>query len=331
MSRILVVKLGALGDFVLAFGPFAAIRARHTGAEITLLTTAPYAELARASPWFDRVVVDRRPRVWDLPGLLRLRQGVRGFDMVYDLQTSGRSGWYFWLAGRPAWSGIARGCAFPHANPARDGMHTVERQREQLAGAGVTRFPAPDLGWLAGHPPPLVGGAGPRRPVCGAPPPDPLPRGEGGNAILVPGAAPHRRRKRWPAERFGELAAALAEQGLTPVVVGAAADAPHAAAIRKVCPAAIDRTGRTTLLQLAQTLAGAVLAVGNDTGPTHLAAALGIPTIALFSADSDPALTRPRGDVTVLAETDLADLTVARVAAALPPVHSHQPAAMEAL
>ncbi len=343
MSRILVVKLGALGDFVLAFGPFAAIRTRHPGAEITLLTTAPYAELAHASPWFDHVVVDRRPRPWNLLGLLRLRQAVRGFDMVYDLQTSDRSGWYFWLAGRPAWSGIARGCAFPHANPARDGMHTVERQREQLAMAGVTRFPAPELGWLAPpsdakepSPPRLVGGvrgevnqAG--NDVCCTLPPVPLPQREREVAILIPGAAPHRRRKRWPAERFGELAATLAEQALTPTIVGAAADGPYAAAIRRVCPAAIDLTGRTTLLQLAQTLAGAALAVGNDTGPTHLAAALGIPTIALFSADSDPALTRPRGNVTVLAETDLADLTVTRVAAALPPVHSHQSAPMEAL
>ena len=360
MSRVLVVKLGALGDFVLAFGPFAAIRARHAGAEITLLTTAPYAELASASPWFDRVVVDRRPRPWNLPGLLRLRQAVRGFDMVYDLQTSDRSSWYFWLAGRPAWSGIAPGCAFPHANPARDAMHTVERQRDQLAKAGMTLFPAPELDWLKPQTqtaswPDLIR---PSTPLASHPHNQPGTfvasgsfSGEGrcntdrvdgrvksghdesssGSVILIPGAAPHRRRKRWPAERFGELAATLAEQGLAPTVVGAASDASYGAVIRQICPTAIDLTGRTTLLQLAQTLSGATLAIGNDTGPTHLAAALGVPTIALFSADSDPALTRPRGDVTVLAETDLTDLTVARVAAALPQVHSHQNTPMEAL
>ncbi len=139
MSRILVIKLGALGDFVLAFGPFAAIRAAHPDAEITLLTTPPFAELARAAPWFDRVVTDTRPPPWHLPGLLRLRRALRGFDRVYDLQTSGRSGWYFRLAGRPAWSGIARGCSLPHANPGRNAMHTLERQREQLAMAGRSR------------------------------------------------------------------------------------------------------------------------------------------------------------------------------------------------
>ena len=148
--------------------------------------------------------------------------------------------------------------------------------------------------------------------------------------MLIPGAAAHRPRKRWPAERFGDLAHLLAAGGLAPVVVGGAGDAGHAAVIRAACPAAIDLTGRTTLLQLGGVLAGATLAVGNDTGPTHLAAALGLPTIALFSGDSDPALTRPRGDVTVLAAPDLADLPVQRVAAALPQVHSRSRTPLEA-
>jgi ADP-heptose:LPS heptosyltransferase len=312
VSRILVIKLGAFGDFVLAFGPFAAIRAQHPGAEITLLTTSPFAEFALAAPWFDRVDVDTRPRPWDLPGLLRLRRMMRGFDRVYDLQTSSRSGWYFWLAGGPAWSGIARKCSHPHANPARNAMHTVERQRDQLAMAEISQFPVPDLRWLR----------------SGATEPS---SSRGGGAILIPGAAPHRPGKRWPAEHFGDLAVLLTERGQIPTIVGSAADSAHAATIRTVCPQAIDLTGRTSLLQLAQTMATASLAVGNDTGPTHLAAALGVPTIALFSADSDPALTRPRGDVTVLAVPDLADLTVARVALAFPPVHVPHPAALEAL
>ena len=272
VSRILVIKLGALGDFVLAFSPFAAIRAWHPNAEITLLTTPPFADLARASPWFDTVLTDTRPRPWNLAGLLRLRRALRGFDRIYDLQTSGRSGWYFHLAGRPDWSGIAPGCSLPHANPDRDRMHTLERQRDQLEMAGITRFPKPDLTWLAT-------------------PEETATR----YSVLIPGAAPHRPRKRWPAERFGELATILAAHGQPPRIVGTKGDASFAATIRAACPSAVDLTGRTTLLQLANVLASASLAIGNDTGPTHLAAALGIPTIALFSDDSDPALTRPRG------------------------------------
>lgn len=294
--RILVIKLGALGDVVLAFGPFAAIRAHHRDARITLLTTAPFADLARRSPWFDTVAVDARPRWWDLRGLRDLRRTLRGYDFVYDLQTSGRSSRYFRLAGRPPWSGIARGASHPHANPARDAMHTVERQREQLRMAGIPDVPAPDLSWLT------AGG-----PV----PPSPY-------ALLVPGASPRRPAKRWPAEHFGRLAALLAERGIRPVVAGTAAEAPLAAVILSACPAAEDFTGRTGLFDLAGLAARASLAVGNDTGPMHLAAAVGCPCVVLFSADSDPALTAPRGRVRVLRADRLADLPPARVAAALP-------------
>ncbi len=77
--------------------------------------------------------IDERPRLWQFGALLALRRRLRSapFATVYDLQTSDRSGWYFRLMGRPPWSGIAPGCAFPHANADRDHMHTVERQAEQ--------------------------------------------------------------------------------------------------------------------------------------------------------------------------------------------------------
>ncbi|MDA8250627.1 MAG: glycosyltransferase family 9 protein [Rhodospirillales bacterium] len=296
MRRVLVIRLGALGDLVLSFAAFAAIRAHHAGDGIALLTTAPFADLARRAPWFDRVDVDDRPAWWNLPGLARLMRQLRGYDLVYDLQTSARSSRYFRLAGRPPWSGIARGCVLPHANPRRDFMHTLERQREQLEMAGITTFPAPDLSWLDGAA-------------------FDLPRPY---ALLVPGAAPHRPAKRWPAVRFAELADTLVRRGVTPVVLGTQAESPLAAAI----PAARDLTGRTSLADIATLARGAALAVGNDTGPMHLIAAVGCPSVVLFSAESDPALTAPRGPggawPTVLRAPDLADLPVARVAASLP-------------
>ena len=196
MARILVIKLGALGDVVLAFAPFAAIRAHHASDQVTLLTTAPFAALCGASPWFDRVLVDDRPSWWNLRRLAVLRRSLCGFDFVYDLQTSGRSRHYFRLAGKPSWSGVAPGCSHPHRNPERDRMHTRARQADQLAGAGIPRVPHPDLGWLAAYGPTL-----------------PAPY-----ALLVPGAAPHRPQKRWPVRHFAALARDLASRGIRPVV-----------------------------------------------------------------------------------------------------------------
>lgn len=292
MSRILVIRHGAFGDIVLSFAAFAAIRANHAGDEITLLTTKPYAGLLAKSPWFNHVVVDEKPKAWNLAGLLRLCRVLRGFDMVYDLQTSGRSTRYFTLAGRPPWSGIAPGCRYPDSNPARTRLHTRERLAGQLAAAGIAHLPAPDLSWLTGQPPVL-----PAR-----------------YAVFVPGGSAHRPEKRWPAAHFRAVADSLA---MDVVVVGTAGERDLAQTI-----GGMDLTGRTDIPTLATVLRGAAFALGNDTGPMHLAAALGVPCISLFSAASDPALCAPRtpdgGWPEILRAPSLHALPVAQVQAALP-------------
>lgn len=297
--RILIIRHSALGDFVQSFGPFAAIRARHGGDEITLLTTAAFAGLARLCPWFDRVEVDARPGWWDVAGVLRLRRQLAGFDLVYDLQTSRRSATYFRLAGRPAWSGHVAGASL-RQGAWREGMHTFERQRDQLRVAGIAEVPAADLGFLTG------------RAVEGLPE---------RFAMIVPGAAAHRPGKRWPAERFGAVARVLAARGVVPVVIGAPAERGLAEVICGVCPQAVDFTGRTRMEDLFAVAARAELAVGNDTGPMHIAASVGCRCVVLFSGESDPALTAPRGPngewPEVLRAEVLADLPVERVAAAL--------------
>lgn len=297
-ERILVIKLASLGDFVQAFGPFAAIRAHHPDAEITLLTTPPYAELARRSPWFDVIWTDGRPAWSDLPAVIRLARRLRraGFVRVYDLQTSARSSRYrLFLPRRVEWSGIARGASHPHANPRRDVMHTIERQREQLEMAGITRFPPPDMSFLDAD----VSRFG-------------LPQRF---ALLIPGASPGRPGKRWPVERYAELAAGL---DVPAVVAGGAAEAGLARAILAAAPGAVDLTGRTSFAELGALARRAAFAVGNDTGPTHLVAAAGCPTLVLFGAESDPALCAPRGRaVAVLRHRPLAALGVEEVRAAL--------------
>lgn len=275
MTRILVIKLAALGDMVQAFGPFASIRAHHPQARITLLTTPPLAGLARLSPWFDEVWADGRPS-WSNPGAvwaLARRLRAARFDRVYDLQTSSRSSRYRWFVGRRAeWSGIAWGASHPHANPRRDNMHTIDRQREQLAMAGITEVPPPDLSWLNEDLSPY--GLPPRF------------------GLLIPGASPARPGKRWPVENFGALAASL---GTPCVIIGGGGEAPLAEIIRAADPRAIDLTGRTGIATIGALARQALFAVGNDTGPAHLVAATGCPTLSLFGAESDPALCAPHG------------------------------------
>ncbi len=300
-QRILIIKLGALGNVILSLNAFAAIRRFHTGARISLLTTAPYAAWLRQAPWFDEVLVDSRPGWWNIPEVMRLRRMLTepGFSRVYDLQTSSRSAHYFRLFPRhakPEWSGIAPGCSHPDRDPNRDRLHDNDRQIGQLRQAGISNIPPADLSWCRGD----INRFG-------------LPSNF---VTLVPGSAPHRPVKRWPTARYQALAEALRDQGLTPVVVGTAAETYLARAI----PAAVDLTGQTSFGDLADLGRAARFAIGNDTGPMHLLAAAGCPSVVLFSQDSDPALCAPRGpeSVLVLRPDDLESLDVATVLAALP-------------
>jgi ADP-heptose:LPS heptosyltransferase len=224
---------------------------------------------------------------------------------VYDLQTSRRSSFYldlFMANLRPEWSGIARGCSHPHANPRRDGMHTVDRQREQLRMAGIADAPDADFSFLKGD---IARFALPPR-----------------FALLAPGGSAARLAKRWPAESYAGLARILKDKGIAPVVLGGAGEAALAEEIAKA-GRGVNLAGKTGLGDVADLARRAACAVGNDTGPMHIAAGVGCPCLVLFSAASDPALCAPRAPdgsppAIVLRRDNLAALGVAEVAAAMP-------------
>jgi ADP-heptose:LPS heptosyltransferase len=306
----MIIKLAALGDVVQAMGAAAAIRAFHSGARIIVLTTRPYAGLLRHAPYFDDVWIDERPGWGNPVELVRLARRLRRgkFDRVYDLSTRQRSALYFWLMRRapwisdcgPEWSGIVRGASHRQPDtPERRRMHTLDREADQLHWAGIPGpVPPPDLSWAPGD-------AG-----RFALPDD--------YVLLVPGAAPNRPEKRWPLANFIELGRRIAAAGLMPIVIGGPAERHLGAAITAAVPGARDLTGQTEFGDVVALGRGARRAVGNDTGPMHLAVVGGAPATVLYSAASDPALTAPRGrDVVILRRTDLAELPVDAVVATL--------------
>jgi heptosyltransferase-1 len=107
--------------------------------------------------------------------------------------------------------------------------------------------------------------------------------------VLLPGT--NWASKQWPVERFAALVGPLKERfGFASVVAGAAGDAN----LTRQIPAEFDLTGKTDLRQIVALLERASLVVGNDTGPMHMAAALGIPLVTPYGP-TDPARTGPFG------------------------------------
>jgi len=292
-EHILVIKLGALGDIILAMDAFHAIRARHPSARITLLTRAPFFSLAQKMPWFDEVIRDPSPKFWQVRKWLALRSAFRvgAYARVYDLQGNDRTGFYFKLfcPPRTEWCGTAKGCSHQRPDHRRDPVPAAERWLRFLESVDVPRAGPADLSWLTGQVDALN-----------------LPEHF---VMLIPGCAPQHPHKRWPAAHFAKLAQLLDERSLTAVAVGTEVDRHAIEEIRASFPAVISLAGKTDIGQLAEVARRSQGVVGNDTGPIHIAAITGAPTLVLMSGKSDPARMTPHGpDVGWLRREALADL-----------------------
>lgn len=296
-KRVLIIKLSALGDFILALGAMRIVRQTHPAARITLLTTPPFESFAQKCPYVDVVETDGRPETVGLTRALLKRIRGEKYDIIYDFQTSGRTANYFKalnLPGRkpPLWSGHAEKCAFFHKNPERGKMHSIDRLGEQLSDAGigpaggypVGGAPMPDLSWVGpalGNPPRLTPAyfsiSGPY-------------------ALIIPGASAHREAKIWPANHYAAIAKRIADAGIRPVLLGGLAEGQIAAAIQRVEPRIINLVTRTDLFQIVGLAQNALFVIGNDTGPMHMATLSGAPGVALFAtSESDIAHASPRG------------------------------------
>lgn len=286
-DHILVIKLGALGDFIQTLGPMAAIRRHHPDAKITLLTTAPYKALGEACGYFDHVQCDIRPRWYDVPGWLSLRRALNKgqYRRVYDLQNNDRTSLYFRLfSPRPEWVGAAKGASHRNISPERTAGKAFAGHVQTLALGGIHDVAIDDLSWV-------------KRDIGALSLPESY-------VVLVPGSAPGRPEKRWPAKEFGELARNLHAKGIVPIVIGTDAEADVAAKICSLCPDAMNLCGRTSLLDLVPLARGAIAAVGNDTGPMHIMAPTGCPCWVLFSRHSNPDRHAPIGRSVHIIKTD---------------------------
>ncbi len=305
--RILCVRLSALGDVVNALPAAAAIRAAFPGAFIGWLVETGSAALPAMHPGVDRVFVLDRKRAfgaiaapWRMPGaagaLLRLFRGIRreGFDAALDFQGNFRSALATFLCGAVARIGFSS----PRAREGswlsygvrvepKPGLHRLEQNLALLSGLGLPPATQPRFDALR-IPGPEREAA--RLGLAAAAP------GARGIAFMHPGASAFGDFKRWDPERFGRTAAGIRERlGLSVLVTRGPGEEPLAAAVAAASGgAAIVAPETPSLERLAALLSEGSLFVGGDTGPTHLAAALGVPTVAVFGP-KDPKIYAPRG------------------------------------
>ncbi len=292
MRRAALIRFSSLGDVVLTLPVARSLKEAFPGAEVVFLTKAAYRPLLEGQPGIDRVAaVEEAGR--GAQALVRWCRGLGRFDLALDLHRTLRSRACLRAlrAGRRLsyrkdavlrrlWAaGWMRG-RMEGAQP-----HVVDRYLEPLRRLGIpTGRAVPELRIAPER------AAAAREQLAGAGVRDP-----GRVAVLVPGARwPN---KRWPPASFAAVAAGLRErEGLEPVIVGDAADAEAADAVRALIPGgAASLVAQTGLAGLAALLALARVVVANDSGPAHLAAAVGAPVVAVFGPTHEAFGFAPRG------------------------------------
>lgn len=300
LKRVLVIKLGPLGEFMETLGAMRVVRATHPSARITLLTTEPFDAFAKACPYFDIVESDGAATDGKAKSDMFRRIRSDHYDMVYDFQNNDRTEAIFasLVAKRPLWSGVVEGASHRHRNPDRDRMNIYDRLAEQLEHAGLTpRGQGDPSGWIRER------GLLPYydwiRPAFRDPPRfKPAFFGlNGPYMLLIPGAPHNRSEWRWPAERYAQLASWIADCGVTPVVIGDRAETDAGQVIQKLEPRARSLINRTDFFQLCTLSQHAQFAVGGETGPMHLAVSAGCDAVCLFMQSWSQSMELEHGSV----------------------------------
>ncbi|HEU4937617.1 MAG TPA: glycosyltransferase family 9 protein [Vicinamibacterales bacterium] len=280
--NILIVRMGALGDIIHAVPAAAALRTAFPDARIDWLVEGRHRPIVDLVSVIDRAVVLERPSIFGWLDVSRHMREAR-YDVAIDFQglmksavlarasgarrVIGFSIWHLREKGaRPFYSEIHRD------TPAERANHIVRQNLALLQSLGVSdttiRFPFAGVSSRALEEIHTVLG------------------GEHPFALINPGAAwPN---KRWPADRFGEVAAFLREvRGLPSFVLWGPGEEGLAGAVVETSSGAARVAPPTRIADLLALSRAASLMVSGDTGPLHLAAAVGTPTVSLFGP-TDP-------------------------------------------
>jgi heptosyltransferase-1 len=293
VPRILIIRLSALGDVVMASGLIPAIRALHPDAHLAWLTEPPAAPLLQHNPGLNEVIVwpkehwkqlwkTRQWRaLWAELRAFRQRLHSERFDLVLDAQGLLKSGVCAWLTGAPRRIGLLsregsqvlmhETIACPYG-PDDDGMSREYRVLAKFLGASAGTF------W-----PSVVPGQAAERAAQQAL----LAHGLGADdsrrhVVIAPFTT--RAQKHWFADHWQALIADMQRQGLAVVMLGGPGDQAEADKLATQCPGLVNLVGQLKLNESAAVIASSRLMVGVDTGLTHMGTAFKRPTVALFGS-----------------------------------------------
>lgn len=279
--RILLTRTDRIGDLVLSTPVFSSLREKFPQSWIACLTFCENRDLIEGNPYLDEILLyDKKGSEKGLFGNLKFAAtlAAKKFDLVIHLHATNRMHWVTWLARIPLRIGYGRKCAWAltraYPDLKKEGKkHEADYNFDLLEGLGVSRpselktyFPIKEKALRS------LSELLRRQRI-----PEDLPW-----VVFNPSASCPS--KIWPAERFGYLANAMAKN--YPAVflaIGARKDRPLVDKVKSASAVPIyDLSGRLSLAMLGALLKRSALLISNDSGPVHIANAVGTPAISIF-------------------------------------------------
>lgn len=310
--NILIIRPGAIGDVLLTFPVLQGLRARYSSPHLTFVSNASVLPLAQASGLVDEVS-DYQDRLWSE---LFSTKGIRTPALKDRLQTMDMA--ICWLRDAEGIIernlravGIRQIIIAPGRLPVGERVHVVEYLAKTVGvEADISKYMHLTLWEMKGTAGDLKG-----HPLLSTPP-SPLQKQKKQNdesIAIHPGSGGAQ--KCWPIESFASVIERLWERSHPVLLLAGPADTERLAYLQRrlAAPPATDLfrvVFNAPLLEVARQLQQCRGYLGNDSGITHLAAMLGVPTVAIFGP-SDPVIWRPVGDrVRVIYEPELENLPV---------------------
>jgi ADP-heptose:LPS heptosyltransferase len=299
-NNILIIKHGALGDLIQITSSLKSIRQKYPDSKITLLTDIKFKFFSDRIIFVDEIIYENRPSFFRIDKWLTIIFKIikRRFNIVFDLQNSDRTSIYYFFIklfnSKTVWSGNRRGGKFRYHPKNFESIPIIDRIKNQLVLMDIEIYDKPDISWMM------------KKNIINLPNND--------FVILLPGSSPEHKHKRWPAEKFAELANYLKEKKIDSIILGQShSEGEEIKKIKLLAPKIIDFSDQD-LDCLATTASKAIGAIGNDTGPTFVAAAAGCPITWLLSNHTDPNITQLLGSkVNTLKKDNIIDITVDEV------------------
>ena len=252
--NILVIKHGALGDFVMASGAMKSIRNYFPKDNILLLTEEKNIKFFKSIPYFNSIKKDNRKSMFFSIFTLFNIIFSQKINLIIDLQNSSRTQMYHFFVSKFTKVKISSSRNYSHYRyiiPKQGDEHVIHGLNNQLFLLGLKTFEDPNLSWMIQNSNQQV---------------------KKKYIILIPGASKTGSYKKWPEDRYAKLSNHFIENGFDIYLTGSNEDLKTMELIRATCPLAKIKIKESKIENFLELCQNASFIVANDTGPTHIAA-----------------------------------------------------------